>query len=249
MKTLTVSLIVCTLIALTRAAALPYEENEHGTMDPMIIVEPFPFMMTMTPPPPPPPLPEITIALPETTLPYEENEHGTMDPMIIVDPFPFMTTPPPPPPPETTTALPETREHRVVKRSTSCPCGWTEYYDRCFFYVSKAMSWADAQKNCETMNSNLASVHSDEEYQLIQKVVLVASHGSGPTWIGGSDAQKEKLWFWIDGTTFKYENWCEGQPDDFQGAQDCALMNFAANKCWDDGSCEAALPSVCAKKI
>lgn len=40
------------------------------------------------------------------------------------------------------------------------------------------------------MNSNLASVHSDEEYQLIQKVVLVASHGSGPTWIGGSDAQK-----------------------------------------------------------
>uniref|UniRef100_A0A4W6BSN0 C-type lectin domain-containing protein n=1 Tax=Lates calcarifer TaxID=8187 RepID=A0A4W6BSN0_LATCA len=140
-------------------------------------------------------------------------------------------------------------EHRVVKRSTSCPCGWTEYYDRCFFYVSKAMSWADAQKNCETMNSNLASVHSDEEYQLIQKVVLVASHGSGPTWIGGSDAQKEKLWFWIDGTTFKYENWCEGQPDDFQGAQDCALMNFAANKCWDDGNCEAALPSVCAKKI
>ncbi|GAA6236402.1 type-2 ice-structuring protein-like isoform X2 [Lates japonicus] len=207
MKTLTVSLIVCTLMALTRAAALPYEENEHGTMDPMIIVEPFPFMMTMTPPPPPPPLPEITIALPET------------------------------------------REHRVVKRSTSCPCGWTEYYDRCFFYVSKAMSWADAQKNCETMNSNLASVHSDEEYQLIQKVVLVGSHGSGPTWIGGSDAQKEKFWFWIDGTTFKYENWCEGQPDDYHGAQDCALMNFAANKCWDDGSCEAALPSVCAKKI
>ncbi|GLD46013.1 type-2 ice-structuring protein-like isoform X3 [Lates japonicus] len=141
-KTLTVSLIVCTLITLTRAAALPYEENEHGTMDPMIIVDPFPFMTTT---PPPPPLPETTTALPETT-----------------------------------------------------------------------MSWADAQKNCETMNSNLASVHSDEEYQLIQKVVLVASHGSGPTWIGGSDAQKEKLWFWIDGTTFKYENWCEGQPDDFK---------------------------------
>uniref|UniRef100_UPI0037E8658C ladderlectin-like n=1 Tax=Semicossyphus pulcher TaxID=241346 RepID=UPI0037E8658C len=132
-------------------------------------------------------------------------------------------------------------------RSSSCPCGWTEYRDRCFLYVSEIMSWPMAEKNCESMRANLASVRSFDEYLAIQR--LTAWNGYKNTWIGGSDAQQERLWFWIDGTPFTYGSWCSGQPDNQFGKQHCLQMNFGSKKCWDDVTCNVRLPSVCAKKI
>ncbi|KAK2899581.1 ladderlectin-like [Channa argus] len=94
----------------------------------------------------------------------------------------------------------------TFKFSTSCPCGWTQFYDRCFLHVAKPMAWAVAQKHCQTMNANLASVHSSDEYQMIQSLIFIATNMNGRAWIGGSDAQQEGYWFWIDGTPFNYVN-------------------------------------------
>ncbi|CAI5686093.1 unnamed protein product [Oreochromis niloticus] len=81
-------------------------------------------------------------------------------------------------------------EWYIVRKSASCPYGWTEYNDQCFFYVSAPVASGDAQRNCQSMSANLASVHSLEEYQLIQKVISDGSKASGRTWIGGSDGQQ-----------------------------------------------------------
>ncbi|XP_026181972.1 lactose-binding lectin l-2-like [Mastacembelus armatus] len=54
----------------------------------------------------------------------------------------------------------------------ACPSGWTEYKDRCFFYVPKVTSWPDAQKNCQSLGGNLASVRDKDEYGAIQNVRL-----------------------------------------------------------------------------
>ncbi|XP_005950263.1 ladderlectin-like [Simochromis diagramma] len=140
-------------------------------------------------------------------------------------------------------------EWYLVKKSPSCPCGWTEYYNQCFIYVAKPMSWAQAEINCQSMNANLASTQSLEEYQMIQRLISDTTQQDGHAWIGASDAIKEKFWFWSDGTPLKYTNWCTGQPDNFQGNQNCAYVNFSDKKCWDDGGCESFIPSVCAKKI
>uniref|UniRef100_A0A3P9BG54 C-type lectin domain-containing protein n=1 Tax=Maylandia zebra TaxID=106582 RepID=A0A3P9BG54_9CICH len=59
----------------------------------------------------------------------------------------------------------------VLKKSSSCPCDWTEYNNKCYFYVSTPLPWGDAQRNCQTMSANLASVRSLGEYQLIQRVI------------------------------------------------------------------------------
>uniref|UniRef100_A0A669AZV6 C-type lectin domain-containing protein n=1 Tax=Oreochromis niloticus TaxID=8128 RepID=A0A669AZV6_ORENI len=74
------------------------------------------------------------------------------------------------------------------------------------------------------MNANLASVHSLEEYQVIQRVISEASQASERTWIGGSDGQQEGYWFWIDGTRFTYTNWCSGEPTSMER---CIEMNFS----------------------
>ncbi|XP_063318464.2 ladderlectin-like [Pelmatolapia mariae] len=89
-----------------------------------------------------------------------------------------------------TEALIPAGEHHVEKRAASCPGGWTQYGNRCFLYKNHQMTWAQAQRLCQTMNANLASVNSYNEYQFIRGVISSATHESGLTWIGGSDAQQ-----------------------------------------------------------
>ncbi|XP_026182064.1 ladderlectin-like [Mastacembelus armatus] len=110
------------------------------------------------------------------------------------------------------------------------------------------MTWADAQKNCQTLGGNLASVRDKHEYGVIQKVIS-DSKGTGLAWIGGSDAQQEGSWFWINGDNFKYTNWAPGEPNNHDGAQNCIQMNFADQKLWDDLHCKTPLPSICAKNL
>ncbi|XP_014831463.1 PREDICTED: type-2 ice-structuring protein-like isoform X2 [Poecilia mexicana] len=144
----------------------------------------------------------------------------------------------------------KTAKSDLVKRSTDCPRGWTGFNGRCFRYIPQPMSWARAEKNCQSMKANLASVHNMEEYHEIQRLIISASHEYKKTWIGGSDAQEQNHWFWIDGTPFLYTNWCPGEPNNHgRRKQDCLQMNHGDHKCWDDVQCHRPKPSVCAKKV
>lgn len=106
------------------------------------------------------------------------------------------------------------------------------------------------------MDANLASIHSIEEYHKIQSIVVDNTAENQKTWIGGSDCQEviyhytrsvgtdiksilfyiiwsyiysivqENAWFWIDGTPFKFTNWCAGDPDDYNNNQRCIQINY-----------------------
>ncbi|KAM7366615.1 hypothetical protein PAMP_016038 [Pampus punctatissimus] len=138
------------------------------------------------------------------------------------------------------------KNHMVVKRSIRCPSGWDKYNGRCFRYIPRSMSWAQAEKNCQSMGANLASVHSADEYHHLQKIIVTFTHSYGETWIGGSDAEQESVWLWSDGSPFNYRH-CGGF-DNYNGRQHCLQMNYGANNCWDDQMCDVYLPSICAKK-
>ncbi|KAK9533302.1 hypothetical protein VZT92_008428 [Zoarces viviparus] len=139
-------------------------------------------------------------------------------------------------------------ESDLVKRGAYCSSGWTECSGRCFHYIPTAMTWAEAEENCLSLGGNLASVHNTLEYHGIQKIILDFSHASATTWIGGSDAQQDKKWFWSDGTLFNYLNWCRGEPNNQGGNQACLQMNHGDGKCWDDVHCSREIPSVCVKR-
>ncbi|KAI3375642.1 hypothetical protein L3Q82_003960 [Scortum barcoo] len=131
------------------------------------------------------------------------------------------------------------------RSSTSCPTGWTESNGRCFHYVPAKLNWAKAEKNCQTMSANLASVHSAGEYHDIQTMIAKITKAFGRTWLGGTDCQNEGIWLWSDGTPFNYRH-C-GSFDNLFWRQHCLQMNYGGNKCWDDVYCSRELPSVCAK--
>ncbi|XP_070759857.1 ladderlectin-like [Enoplosus armatus] len=128
----------------------------------------------------------------------------------------------------------------------SCSEGWSEHNGRCFQFVPREMSWADAEKNCLTLKGNLASVHSVEEYQFIQAMITAQTQASPSTWVGGSDCQQNNVWFWSDGKVFSFTFWCSGEPEDRFGNQSCLQMNHGGENCWDDTVCSNTLPSVCA---
>ncbi|KAM9335355.1 ladderlectin-like [Symphorus nematophorus] len=136
-----------------------------------------------------------------------------------------------------------TEEEQLVKRSITSSDGWFKINDRWFRFVPRAMTWAQAEKNCQSMGANLASIHSIMEYRQIQILTDVE------TWIGGSDAEQRNRWFWSDGTRFNYNNWCPGEPNDIRGSQNCVQINLSDEKCWDDEFCWYKKPSLCVRKV
>ncbi|XP_076581411.1 ladderlectin-like [Chaetodon auriga] len=137
-------------------------------------------------------------------------------------------------------------DNPVVKRST-CPSGWTHYDGRCFIYIPTSMTWTHAEKHCQSQGGNLASVHSFQEYHEIQSMINIRTHSYPLTWIGGYDATQEGVWFWSDGTPFKFYYWDVGQPDNYKNSH-CLVMNFGDKKKFDDQLCGNRRPFVCAKK-
>ncbi|XP_042372876.1 galactose-specific lectin nattectin-like, partial [Plectropomus leopardus] len=136
-----------------------------------------------------------------------------------------------------------------IQVHSPCPSHWSEINGRCFHYFPAALSWAKAEKYCQSVGGNLASVHNIEEYHAIQRLILKTSHEDTSAWIGGSDAEEEHVWLWSDGSSFTYTNWHPGQPDNNFFRQHCIRINFGGPKAWDDLLCTDHLPFVCAKKM
>ncbi|XP_067381173.1 type-2 ice-structuring protein-like [Channa argus] len=142
----------------------------------------------------------------------------------------------------------QTERSNLDKRTVLTPRGWSQIIGRSFQFVPKPMTWAEAEKNCQSIGGNLASVHNTYEYHEIQRLITTATHEYKATWIGGSDAQQEGTWLWSNGRSLQYTNWCPRQPDNFRGTQHCIQINYGAQKCWDDVDCHIKRPSVCVKR-
>ncbi|XP_076157950.1 ladderlectin-like [Alosa pseudoharengus] len=112
--------------------------------------------------------------------------------------------------------------------SGTYPVGWEQYDQRCFKFVSSLKTWAEAERFCLLLGGHLASVHSVAEYHFIQGLIVMQTLDSPLTWIGGSDAQQEGIWFWSDGSRFAFSYWAQHQPDNTGGAEHCLHMNLEA---------------------
>uniref|UniRef100_A0A096MH78 C-type lectin domain-containing protein n=1 Tax=Poecilia formosa TaxID=48698 RepID=A0A096MH78_POEFO len=138
-----------------------------------------------------------------------------------------------------------------IHHSGSCSSGWSEFNGRCLRYFSVPVTWATAQKNCVSLQANLASVHNIDEFDEIQRLLMAATNEYKAIWIGGSDAEEVGTWLWSDGSPFHFSHWCPGEPNNggSRGDQHCLEMNDRGSTCWDDQQCYEVRPFVCAKRI
>jgi hypothetical protein len=108
--------------------------------------------------------------------------------------------------------------------------------------MNNALSWSDANADCLAKGLQLASVRSTAENELL----LTAAAGN-KVWIGGTDAASEGKWKWSStGTPLSYTNWYSGEPNDWEGNEDCT--EFYSNGKWNDGNCAKRTKFVCERQ-
>ncbi|XP_042610685.1 ladderlectin-like isoform X4 [Cyprinus carpio] len=132
--------------------------------------------------------------------------------------------------------------------SETCESEWSAYKGRCFRFFNYQHSWIDAEKQCLGYDGNLASVHRNEEYTFIQDLIKSHTQASTEAWLGGYDAVSEGTWLWSDGSNMNIQIWAPNQPDNYNGNENCLVMNYQPSNNWNDNPCYDKKPFVCVKK-
>ena len=94
-------------------------------------------------------------------------------------------------------------------------------------YFSERVPWMTAQSICRDLGGQLATPENSEEDQVF------IDHDA---WLGLNDREKEGTWVTSAGALPSYTNWCEGEPNDSGGNEDCGV---GSGECWNDLSCDS----------
>ena len=141
------------------------------------------------------------------------------------------------------------------------------YVDPKYFIGYQTMNWGDARAFCIGFGSNLASVHSEYEFNQTKRICNESSSFGIGCWLGLNDYDNEGIWEWGDGTSTDYgfisnqinnstigdTPWAEpGEPNNYDGTEDCVIMekdidcydnNMGVFK-WNDQDCDMSLEYV-----
>jgi hypothetical protein len=128
-------------------------------------------------------------------------------------------------------------------------CTQFTFGGRAYYFCTGARSWADARTRCQLqLLGDL--VHIDDAAE----DAFVLSHLVASAWIGAQDTT-EGSWRWANdsalfwtggsaGTASAYAHWNSGEPNDFNGAEDCAEIRHP-DGLWNDQACANASDFVC----
>ncbi|XP_030287765.1 galactose-specific lectin nattectin [Sparus aurata] len=132
-----------------------------------------------------------------------------------------------------------------------CPYDWSHFGKRCYYFVDSPKTWVEAESYCLFEGANLASIHSEEECHFIQSLTKAHSHDFPLTWLGGHNAVHSCFWMWNDGTKFDFDNWHKkmNMDDEMEKTECCLKINYGYNLKWHYASCNETLPFVCSKMI
>ncbi|KTF81392.1 hypothetical protein cypCar_00046518 [Cyprinus carpio] len=125
-----------------------------------------------------------------------------------------------------------------------CPFGWTNFGVQCYKFFSQSVNWITAERNCQSLDANLASVHSKAEQDFLLSLL---PSSSTRCWIGCQDGVQEGQWVWSDGTPYDFTYWGSGEPNNL-GTENCGELNWSSNR-WNDAACSTSLSYVCAKDL
>ena len=90
---------------------------------------------------------------------------------------------------------------------------------------------------------HLATIRNEPDNQLVYGLIQ-----QNDAWIGYNDKVKEGSFEWVSGSSYLFQNWCDGEPNDkgIRG-QDCAQIYGEQYGCWDDLKCNEERAYVCSR--
>ena len=127
--------------------------------------------------------------------------------------------------------------------SPGCPANWNVFGGSCYTFQGPR-NFQDAANVCQALNAYLVNIGSRSE-----NVALLQFFPGFNFYIGLTDQATEGKWIvYNTGRAPTYTNWHSGQPDNYLGDQDCAMVWGVHNWItWDDVGCSAAAKFICEK--
>ncbi|XP_071486277.1 echinoidin-like [Diadema antillarum] len=151
----------------------------------------------------------------------------------------------------------------------SCPPSWSEFQGHCYHYFCDRLLWSEGEEQCQQHGSaaggvsHLVSISSEDEntfvYQMYHESLTFTppdwqpGHVFDGFWLGLRQRTRNGPWLWSDGSSSIYTKWMEGEPNDYAGIEDCAIMwrkdsESNALQEWNDIECDnrrLAMPFMC----
>jgi hypothetical protein len=118
-------------------------------------------------------------------------------------------------------------------------------------YVHYLKTWNNARSTCQSMNAVLVTINSEAENNFTGRLAAKSVMSNyNRLWIGlrfkyqnrshGNDT------IWASNSTFKYDSWWTGEPNDVDGIEDCVEMIIENEKYnWNDVKCDVKRPFIC----
>ncbi|XP_033858888.2 CD209 antigen-like protein C [Acipenser ruthenus] len=121
----------------------------------------------------------------------------------------------------------------------TCPCEWTLFSGKCYYFSNENRDWKKAREFCQSQDSDLTVINSDEELNYLKGKVRVVHL------VGMSDLETEGVWKWLDGSLVDGRMWNPGEPNN-QGKEDCGEMS---NGKLNDIPCNLKQRWICEKTL
>jgi len=122
----------------------------------------------------------------------------------------------------------------------------------CYVMTDTPLAWESARANCQRrgVGWDLTSIRSAADSAFLTSLI------GDESWVGGSDAESEETWAWVDdGFEFwqgegddgvplngAFVNWFEDEPN---GSTSSQCMRLLADSRWADLECAELRPSLC----
>ena len=121
-----------------------------------------------------------------------------------------------------------------------CQPGWTYFGVYCYFTSPACASWLTAESNCSAMNSDLVTIHNQEENVFIQH-----RHDGDKSWIGLNDRNVEGSFVWTNKEISSFRFWAPKQPNDWNN-EDCVhTLGAKHGYTWNDVPCNNCFNFTC----
>eukprot|EP00240_Pyramimonas_obovata_P015968 CAMPEP_0118939848 /NCGR_PEP_ID=MMETSP1169-20130426/29991_1 /TAXON_ID=36882 /ORGANISM="Pyramimonas obovata, Strain CCMP722" /LENGTH=263 /DNA_ID=CAMNT_0006884201 /DNA_START=77 /DNA_END=865 /DNA_ORIENTATION=- len=136
-----------------------------------------------------------------------------------------------------------------------CPSGWTQkrYSDgteKCYKISDEAVPFTMCQEAvCGPQASTLVCIANGEENEYLLELLLQETHTHREkwgAWIGFHEGLGEGHWSWTSTCSSTFTNWYEGEPNNYCGDEDCALVSASMwGEKWVDAACSTQAPCIC----
>lgn len=98
-------------------------------------------------------------------------------------------------------------------------------------YSDVADTWEEAKIYCESIGGHLVTITYENE-QIVIENLLYEKGTKTDYWIGGFKNDRN-LWQWVTNETFRYSNWEDEQPDNYNGVENFIEIYQSVGK-WND---------------